>query len=403
MFKRRGGISVQKPALIWSQALVALFSSERANSYATLETRRGNSQFKVVESLGILLIQGKIIQGGTQINPPIHQQKEHLLFGEGGRQPTSYCVPVLSQFFYYTPTSGPLLKKLSSNCYRGRHIKMEHGTNVISPLRHIAHDTMLEGIAIQVVICRPCTVFTRAKQASTRHTRGPKRTQVKLWILFYLEYFTSRVESAILEDMSTESVTSAFHEILSTQGWRNKRISLDLGSSLVPAIVKTSKEIQEIADEEEDVQENTEELDKEVEVTLVIGLCKEGWTVRTPYATSSWQQAKVESSIKTVKRCFKASEMPGTVPLTIVSFSRTLQMCASLMNTGPIVIMPPSLSDPDKLMTVSPSSLHGPSESSWPLLSGGGDYQGQQALQASLLKRFRKHWKLYYAQRLRKN
>ena len=394
MFKRKGSKSVQKHASTWSQALVALFSSERPNSYATLETRRGNPQFKVVESLGILLIQGRRIQeGGSQTNPSTHQQTEHLLFGEGGRQQTSYCVPILSphsalgiavaetlhdencgasaastmartsKFFYYTPSSGPLFKKLSQNCYRCRRIKMKCGTNVISPIRHIAEDSMLEGIAIQVDICGPYTVFTTAKQATTRNTRGPKRTQVKLWILVCLDYFTSRVETAILEDMSTQSVHSALVEIMMKQGWRTKKISLDPGSSLVPAIVKTGKEIQEIA-EEEDVQENPEEIDEEVAVTLVTGLRKEGWTVRTPYATSSWRQAKVESSIKTFKRTFKAAQMPGTTPLTIVSFSRCVQNCASLMNTRPIVILPPSLSDPDKLMTVSPSSLCGPSDSS---------------------------------------
>ena len=87
-------------------------------------------------------------------------------------------------------------------------------------------------------------------------------------MLVCLDYITSRVETAILGDMSTESVTSALHEILSTQGWRTKRISLDSGSSLVPAIVKTSKEIQEIA-EEEGVQETQEEVDEEGAVTLV--------------------------------------------------------------------------------------------------------------------------------------
>ena len=53
--------------------------------------------------------------------------------------------------------------------------------------------------------------------------------------------------------MSTESVTSALHEILSIRGWRTKRISFDPSRSLVPAIVKTSKEIQKIEEEEEDV------------------------------------------------------------------------------------------------------------------------------------------------------
>ena len=99
MFKRKGSKSVQKHASTWNQALVPLFSSERANSYATLETRRENPQFKILESLGILLIQGRRIQGGgTQTKSSVHQKKEHLLFGEGGRQQTSYCVQVLSPY-----------------------------------------------------------------------------------------------------------------------------------------------------------------------------------------------------------------------------------------------------------------------------------------------------------------
>ena len=85
-----------------------------------------------------------------------------------------------------------------------------------------------------------------------------------------MDYFTSRVETAILEDMSTQSVHSALVEIMMKQGWRTKRISLDPGSSLVPAIVKTCNKIQEIS-EEEDVQENPEEIDEEVAVTLSVG------------------------------------------------------------------------------------------------------------------------------------
>ena len=54
-------------------------------------------------------------------------------------------------------------------------------------------------------------------------------------------------------------------------------------------------------------------------------------------------------------------------------------------------------------MMVRPSSLCGPSDSTWTSLGAGGDYWGQQALQASLLKLFQKYWKLYYAQRLRSN
>ena len=117
---------------------------------------------------------------------------------------------------------------------------MKKGTNIISPLRHFPEDTMLEGISVQVNICAPYKVYTRAKQVTDRELRRPNRAQMKLWVLVALDYFISQIEESFLEDMSTESVTTALYEGKATQGWKTKIISLDPGSSLVPVVKRTS-------------------------------------------------------------------------------------------------------------------------------------------------------------------
>ena len=40
-------------------------------------------------------------------------------------------------------------------------------------------------------------------------------------------------------------------------------------------------------------------------------------------------------------------------------------MCAALLNTRPIVLMPPILADPEELMTLSPSAIRGPADAEW--------------------------------------
>ena len=91
---------------------------------------------------------------------------------------------------------------------------MKRSNNMISPLRHIAESTMLEGVSIQVDIVGPYKMYTRAKQANNRELRRPNRAQVKMWLLLAVDYFTSRVELSVLEHMTTESVTAALQEIL---------------------------------------------------------------------------------------------------------------------------------------------------------------------------------------------
>ena len=76
-------------------------------------------------------------------------------------------------------------------------------------------------------------------------------------------------------------------------------------------------------------------------------------------------------------------------------------MCAALLNTRPIVLMPPTLADPEELMTLSPSAIQGPNNAEWFSLGQSRDYRGQHALQAQALNRFKKYCQIWYIKRLR--
>ena len=89
--------------------------------------------------------------------------------------------------------------------------------------------------------------------------------------------------------------------------------------------------------------------------------------------------------------------------MTIVSFIRCIRNCASLLNSRPIAILPPTLADPDELLTCSPNSLRGPASATWSALGVGRDYSVQQALIAAQLTRFSKYYKLFYSQKLVSN
>ena len=135
---------------------------------------------------------------------------------------------------------------------------------------------------------------------------------------------------------------------------------------------------------------------------LMKGLQDQGFQIRTPGAKFSACQAKIKSTIAAFKRCFKSSQLPGTVPLNnktahilavsekVTTFSRTAKMCAALLNTLPIVLLPPTLADPEELMTLSPSAIRGPADSEWFSLGQSLDYRGQHALQAQALNRLKK-------------
>ena len=98
---------------------------------------------------------------------------------------------------------------------------------------------------------------------------------------------------------------------------------------------------------------------------VIKDLKEQGFEIKKPFAKNSWKQGKVESIIKSFKKCFYAAGMPGTSPLTINSFINVVKRCAALVNLRPMAIIRSSLADPDKILSVSPNSLRGPATAIW--------------------------------------
>ena len=111
---------------------------------------------------------------------------------------------------------------------------------------------------------------------------------------------------------------------------------------------------------QEDLQDQVD--DFEGQATQVMRNLKEqGFEVKKPYTKNSWKQGKIEGIIKPFKKCFYAGQMPGTSPLTIISFINVVQRCDALVNSRAVAIIGSSLADPDEILSCSPHSLRGPS------------------------------------------
>ena len=89
--------------------------------------------------------------------------------------------------------------------------------------------------------------------------------------------------------------------------------------------------------------------------------------------------------------------------MTIVSFINVARRCAALLNSRPVAILPPSLSDPDEILSVSPNSLAGPAIATWWNLGAARNYSGQQALLQSHLAKFSRNFRIHYANKLYSN
>ena len=219
-----------------------------------------------------------------------------------------------------------------------------------------------------------------------------------MWLLLAIDYFTSRLDVSPLEDMTTGALSSTIQDIITSIGYSARRISIDPGSSLVTAVEDTSGEVANLQDLADDHQDPT--ITAQENRDLIKGLISEGFEIKKSFTKRSQSQAKIESIIASFKVCFKATHMPGSSPLTIVSFIAVARRCAALLNSRPVAILPPSLSDPDEILSVSPSSLEGPSSATWWAFGAARDYSGQQALLQSHLARFSRNFKIHHANKL---
>ena len=426
-----GSVSHSGPANLSAhqKALWTIFAEERANSFRAIETRRGTPSFQVEEVNNILFLCGrKMASDPNSTQASIHKQDSHFLMKD--MQESRYMVPILSpssalgvavaqeihdqtcgsspayamaratRYFHFSPPAGTLFKALQEGCFKCRRIRMVRGRDLVNPLRHLSDHSMTPGLSIQFDVAGPWVVKTKSKQA-TLDTRQTRRPTTKMWILLAVDYFTSKLEVSPLEDMTTGSLSAAIQDIITANGWATKNLSIDPGSSLVTAVRDTSEAVAELRDEEDDREEPTEAIPQARE--LLNGLRNEGFVVKQPFSKASFHQAKIESVIKSFKICLKAAQLPGVSPLTIVTFIIVIRRCAALLNSRPIAILPPSMADPDEIMSVSPSSLTGPSSSTWWSLGRARHYTGQQALIQAHLARFKSQWKTYYTNKLYSN
>ena len=123
---------------------------------------------------------------------------------------------------------------------------------------------------------------------------------------------------------------------------------------MVPALEKKSKELNEAAVAEDKA---TDDFTPEQALTMISNLKEEGFEIRTPYAKASYRQGMIESSIGVFKRCLKVSQLPGSCPFTIVTFTRACKLSANLMKLRPICLLPPQVAYPEELNCVSPTAL----------------------------------------------
>ena len=132
---------------------------------------------------------------------------------------------------------------------------------------------------------------------------------MKIWVLAAICYYYHRIEIAVFEDITTFSLMTALREMMSSNGWTTSKISIDSGSSLVPALKKTSKDLSDAAVAEDKA---ADDVTPEQALKIIRKLKEAGFEIRTPYAKASYHQEMIESSIGVFKRCLRASQLPGS-------------------------------------------------------------------------------------------
>ena len=211
-----------------------MFAAERENSYNTIQNRKGTPSFPILEESNILFLCGrKMAEEPTNGYPSIHKQEDHYLLKDA--QESRYMVPVISphsalglavtqelhdqtcgsspattmarasRYFHFCPSAGNLFQSLQDSCFKCRRIRMIRGRDLINPLRHLSHTSMMPGLSLQIDVAGPFLVFTKSKQSTqeTRQERRVKRTTSKMWLLLAIDYYTSRLDVSPLEDMTT--------------------------------------------------------------------------------------------------------------------------------------------------------------------------------------------------------
>ena len=91
--RKHGSTSKKFYPSIKPKALFSLLQVERETRYRTMEKRRGNPSYALLEQSGIQFLSGRKLVPGNETNPSVLKQDKHILIAE---QTDRYCVPVLN-------------------------------------------------------------------------------------------------------------------------------------------------------------------------------------------------------------------------------------------------------------------------------------------------------------------
>ena len=107
---------------------------------------------------------------------------------------------------------------------------------------------------------------------------------------------------------------------------------------MVTGVEETSVDVaalQDQTDEHQDVlQDQVDDYEGQA-FNVIQDLKQQGFEIKKPFAKNSWKQGKIKLIIKSFKKCFYACQLPGTSPLTIISFINVVKRCAALVNSRP--------------------------------------------------------------------
>ena len=226
--------------------------------------------FNIVEDRDIILLQTRKYDQGLNENLSVIRMEEPKLeVPVQGPESHAYSVPLVnparpattcasnaraSIYLYLIPSGMPVFKQIEASCYKCTKILQRRGTDIVAPLRSIGTNSLVEGQNLMLDVAGPWLLFCKPRysQAVTRAAGRTKRDQIKLFVLVTVYMFSHRVECAVIDSMHTGSLQSALKQIMLSHGWSTKELSLDPGSSLVPAAENTIEELQQLGEAEED-------------------------------------------------------------------------------------------------------------------------------------------------------
>ena len=89
--------------------------------------------------------------------------------------------------------------------------------------------------------------------------------------------------------MTTRALSTAIQDIITTNAWATRNISIDPGSSLIAAVQDTCGAVEDLKDQDDGHEDAT--VDNQQTKELLKGLRNEGFEIKIPFSKASFPQA----------------------------------------------------------------------------------------------------------------